>query len=100
MPYLLEGYKCIHIKKKKLHKDMVLVLILLVYQLVLPRGLIRVILEINNTTNNYNYLSHALSSIEYSNTNYKIYIYHNIVAKDFILHITPCVFDIYKTIYL
>jgi len=87
-------------KKKKLHKDVVLVLILLVYQLVLPRGLIRVILEINNTTNNYNYLSHALSSIEYSNTNYKIYIYHNIVAKDFILHITPCVFDIYKTIYL
>jgi len=28
-----------------------------------PHGLIRVILKINHTTNNYNYLSHALSSI-------------------------------------
>ena len=41
---------------------------LLAYQPVLPHGLIRVIFLKNYTTNNYNYLSHALSSIEYSNT--------------------------------
>ena len=62
-------------------------LYILTYQLVLLHGLIRVILKINHTTNNYNYLSHALASIKYSNT-YKIYIYHNIVAIDFILHHT------------
>jgi len=58
----------------------------LVYQPVLTHGLIRVILKINHTINNYNYLSHALPSIKYSNAYYKIYIYHNIVAIDFILH--------------
>ena len=69
---------------------------ILVYQLVLPHGLIRVILKINHTTNNYNYLSHALPSIRYSNTYYKIYIYYNIVAIDFILHyISMCVGYIY-----
>ena len=61
-----------------------------------PHGLIRVILKINHTINNYNYLSHALSSIGYSNTYYKIYIYYNIVAIDFILHhISMCVGYIY-----
>ena len=71
-------------------------LTILAYQPVLPHGLIRIILKINHTTNNYNYLSHALSSIEYSNTYYNIYIYHNIVAIDFILHHTSmCVWYIY-----
>ena len=55
----------------------------LAYQLLLPHGLIRVILKINHITNNYNYLSHLLPFIKYSNTYYKIYIYHNIVAIDF-----------------
>ena len=70
-------------------------LTILAYQPVLPHGLIRIILKINHTTNNYNYLSHTLSSIEYSNIYYKIYIYHNIVAIDFILHHTSmCVWYI------
>ena len=64
----------------------------LAYQPVLLHRLSIVILKINHTTTNYNYLSHALSSIEYSNTYYKIYIYHNIVAINFILqHISMCV---------
>ena len=67
----------------------------LVYQPVLPHELIRVILKINHTTNNYNYLSHALPSIGYSNTYYKIYIYHNIVTIDSFCTTSPCVFDIY-----
>ena len=68
----------------------------LIYQPVLPHGLIIFILKINYTTNNYNYLFHALPSIGYSNTYYKIYISHNIVAIDFILHhISMCVWYIY-----
>jgi len=39
-------------------------LYILTYQLVLLHGLIRVILKINHTTNNYNYLSHSLSSMD------------------------------------
>ena len=71
-------------------------LLLDIYQPVLPHRLIRVILKINHISNNYNYLSHALPSIKYSNTYYKIYIYHNKVAINFILHHTSmCVWYIY-----
>ena len=82
--------------------------LVLAYQLVLPHVFIRVILKINHKNNIYNYLFHALSSIEYSNTYYKIYIYHNIVAIDFIIaaldfilhHISMYVWYIYLINYL
>ena len=68
----------------------------LVYQLVLSHGLIKINIGMRSIIIII-YLS-LFSSIKYSNTYSKIYIHHYLVTINFILHhtsISPYVFDIY-----
>ena len=79
-------------KKFSFNCSACVLLVKLGYQLVLPHGLIRINIKIKSTIIII-YLT-PFSSIKYSNTYYKTYIYHHLITIDFILCAHPYVFNI------